>query len=133
MAAALLAFAALAALPSEAQRIALAAAASSKAPRAAAKPSPCSSAENRRAKEEKFEAVQEARVNNDDAETIRLVEVALADRCLSPKDRRFSMLIRIGVIAACNDKQRDKTRELYSRRPDPSLISVCRQFLSDLK
>jgi tRNA A-37 threonylcarbamoyl transferase component Bud32 len=87
----------------------------------------CDSPGTRRASDWLFEAIQGARVSSN-VETIRLVEQALTDRCLSPKK---SILLRIGIVAACAEKRADKVKFFYLKTKDPNLISACPDVLGE--
>lgn len=74
-----------------------------------------------------FEDIQAARISDPKA-TIRLVENALANKCLASKK---NILVRIGVVAACSEKREDKVNFFFLKSKDPSLVQACPEFLGD--
>jgi pSer/pThr/pTyr-binding forkhead associated (FHA) protein len=74
-----------------------------------------------------FDEIQSTRIADDKA-TIRLVENALANKCLASKK---AILVRIGVAAACKEKREDKVMFFFLKSKDSSLVQACPEFLGD--
>jgi tRNA A-37 threonylcarbamoyl transferase component Bud32 len=80
------------------------------------------------AAEKLFNEIQSARVSDPKA-TIRMVEMALANKCLASKKH---ILVRIGVVAACTEKRPDKVMFFFSKSKDQSLVTACPEYLGDV-
>jgi hypothetical protein len=75
-----------------------------------------------------FNEIQETRIA-DDKGTIRLVENALANKCIIGGKR--AILGRIGIVAACKEKREDKVRFFFLKMKDPTLANACPDILGD--
>jgi ABC transport system ATP-binding/permease protein len=75
-----------------------------------------------------YEEIQSVRIS-DNKLTIRLVENALVNKCITGAKR--GILIRIGVIAACTEKRQDKVEFFFAKSKDASLVQACPEMLGD--
>ncbi len=75
-----------------------------------------------------YDEIQNVRIS-DNKMAIRLVENALANKCIS--GQRRGILLRIGVIAACTEKREDKVQFFFAKSKDPSLVQACPEMLGD--
>lgn len=75
-----------------------------------------------------YDEIQNVRIS-DNKMTIRLVENALVNKCIT--GQRRGILLRIGVIAACQEKREDKVQFFFAKSKDASLVQACPEMLGD--
>lgn len=75
-----------------------------------------------------FDQLQRARID-DNAETLRLVDLTLEQPCM---ERKRAIILRIGVVAACHEKQAIRAQAYYRMADDPSLAAACPELLGGM-